>query len=342
MKWIIPEHSKKRVKRAGELLVSDSQDQLEIDESMDVLSNWRSIHAYPMHAMLIWLRKKVSDVDTNGIVVQRLKRTPSILGKLKRFGQMKLHRMQDIGGLRAVMSNVTLVETLHSNLISGRSRHTLHKVDNYIENPKESGYRGIHIVYKYNGAKEEYKDLFVEIQLRSKIQHSWATAVEIIDTFTNQALKASHGEDKWLEFFKYASAEFSKLEKRPVGEHLQGVNTLELTKTLAKELSVIEKLNAFALSSNTIAKKQINKSDYFILELIENASMVRIHQYPQSQLKEATENYLNLERKAAMNSNYDAVLVSANSIANLKKAYPNYFADSKDFLKNLRRICDIK
>ncbi len=70
--------------------------------------------------------------------------------------------------------------------------------------------------------------------------------------------------------------------------------------------------------------------------------MVRIHQYPQNQLKEATENYLKLEKKAAENSNYDAVLVSANSIANLKKAYPNYFADSKDFLKNLRKICDIK
>ncbi len=342
MKWIIPEHSKKRVKKAGELLANENQDQHDIDEAMDVLSNWRSIHAYPMHAMLIWLRKKASDIDTNGIVVQRLKRTPSILGKLKRFGQMKLHRMQDIGGLRAVMSNVTLVETLHSHLISGRSRHTLHKIDNYIENPKESGYRGIHIVYKYNGAKEEYKDLFVEIQLRSKIQHSWATAVEIIDTFTNQALKASHGEDKWLQFFKCASAEFSKLEKRPIGEHLKDVNTLELTKLLVKELGVIEKLNAFALSSNTIAKKQINKSDYFILELIENASMVRIHQYPQNQLKEATENYLKLEKKAAENSNYDAVLVSANSIANLKKAYPNYFADSKDFLKNLRKICDIK
>jgi len=197
MKWIIPEHSKKRVKKAGELLANENQDQHDIDEAMDVLSNWRSIHAYPMHAM---------------------------------FGQMKLHRMQDIGGLRAVMSNVTLVETLHSHLISGRSRHTLHKIDNYIENPKESGYRGIHIVYKYNGAKEEYKDLFVEIQLRSKIQHSWATAVEIIDTFTNQALKASHGEDKWLQFFKCASAEFSKLEKRPIGEHLKDVNTLELTR----------------------------------------------------------------------------------------------------------------
>jgi hypothetical protein len=32
---------------------------------------------------------------------------------------------------------------------------------------------------------------------------------------------------------------------------------------------------------------------------------------------------------------YDVVLVSASTITSLKKAYPNYFVDSRDFLKNL-------
>ncbi len=36
--------------------------------------------------------------------------------------------------------------------------------------------------------------------------------------------------------------------------------------------------------------------------------------------------------------NEDAVLVSSSSLKELKKAYPNYFIDPGDFLKQLNRI----
>ena len=172
MRWVEPLNSKKKVKRAGEKLIGASVTFEQKMHAMDVLSNWRAAHAYPMHAILIVLRRKATEIDKSAIVVQRLKRTPSIIGKLKRFDKMKLHRMQDIGGCRAVVKSSKQAERLSKSFIDSKTRHKLHKVDNYISDPKESGYRGIHLVYKYNGRKIKFKDIFVEIQLRSRIQHS--------------------------------------------------------------------------------------------------------------------------------------------------------------------------
>lgn len=324
--------------RAGELLISDVSTEEERSVAMDILSNWRAAHAYPMHALLIFLRTQSSKIDSNAIVVQRLKRTPSILDKLSRFPQMKLHRMQDISGCRSVVSTAKHVEQLSDAITNSRTRHTLHKKDDYINNPKESGYRGIHLIYKYNGSKKDYSDFFVEIQLRSRIQHSWATSVEIVDLFTRQALKASQGSQDWLDFFRYASAEFAKLEKRPIGIHLDGIDTKCELKRLADTLNVVNRLNAFAVSTKYVAAKQDNRTDYFLLELTSDAQAIMVTQFAAYDLDRAVKAYLEKEKTAKNNPSYDVVLVAAGSMHALKSAYPNYFADSKSFLNYLSKV----
>lgn len=338
MRWIDPEHSKKKVRRAGELLIQPDVDEDRVAAAMDILSNWRSAHAYPMHSVLIFLRKKASDIDSNAVVVQRLKRTPSILWKLERFQSMMLDRMQDIGGCRAVVSDVNRVEKLHHSISRSRTRHKLHKTDNYIENPKPSGYRGIHLIYKYNGEKKQYQDYFVEIQLRSKVQHAWATAVEIVDAFTSQALKASHGNPDWLNFFLYASAELARLESRSIGEHVEGIDTKAELKRLATKLNAVERLSAFTVSTDFIVGRIQSKSDYFILDLSESAKEISVTRFSSGELEKATNEYLLREKRAVKEKEYDVVLVSASSIHNLQAAYPNYFADSRQFLRYLDRV----
>ncbi len=66
---------------------------------------------------------------------------------------MKLHRMQDIAGCRSVVKTAKQAENLSDSIRTSRTRHILHKVNNYIAEPKSSGYRGIHLIYKYNGEK---------------------------------------------------------------------------------------------------------------------------------------------------------------------------------------------
>lgn len=338
MSWITAEHSKKAVKRAGECLIDDDASAEHFSAAMDVLSNWRSAHAYPMHAVLIFLRNQSAKIDPSSIVVQRLKRTPSIVGKLKRIQGMKLHRMQDISGCRSVVENVSKVRTLRDSIVNSRTRHKLHREDDYISVPKPSGYRGVHLVYKYNGQKPAYQDYFVEIQLRSKVQHAWATAVEVVEHFTKQALKASQGNKDWLDFFQYASAEFARLEKCPVDAALADMDTFAEMMRLEKKLNARVRLNAFTVSTQFISERTDRKSDYFLLELTEHASQIQVTQFPPESLSDATQRYIECEKQAKKQPEYDVVLVSASSVHNLKAAYPNYFADSKEFLKHLERV----
>ena len=43
--------------------------------------------------------------------------------------------------------------------------------------------------------------LWIEIQLRTSLQHAWATVVETVDAFTNENLKFGAGSDDWKRFF---------------------------------------------------------------------------------------------------------------------------------------------
>ncbi len=96
MPWVELKHSKKAVRRSGDCLISDDFDIDKFFESYEVLENWRSSHAYPIQSMLGYFRKKAFEVESKSIVARRLKRTPSILSKLKRESGMKLDRMEDI------------------------------------------------------------------------------------------------------------------------------------------------------------------------------------------------------------------------------------------------------
>jgi ppGpp synthetase/RelA/SpoT-type nucleotidyltranferase len=91
-------------------------------------------------------------------------------------------------------------------LVSHLAQNTIGRrpgVDDYILSPKNSGYRSVHLLYKYNSDKKApsiYNGLFIEVKIRSRLQHAWATAVETVVTFLQQALKSSQGEEEWLRF----------------------------------------------------------------------------------------------------------------------------------------------
>jgi len=130
---------------------------------------------------------------------------------------MKLSRMQDIAGCRAVVSNVSLAKKLYKEgYLRSDLKHIRVNEKDYISYPKSDGYRSIHLVYKYKSKKEgkkDYNGLQIEIQIRSKLQHLWATAIETVDLFTKQAIKSNEGEKEWKDFFRLVSSAFAIMEK---------------------------------------------------------------------------------------------------------------------------------
>ncbi|MDD2942720.1 MAG: RelA/SpoT domain-containing protein [bacterium] len=338
MKWIEPKYSKERVKKAGKSIINASANSREFKEAIPVFHNWRSAHAFPMQIMLDLLRKNSIRIDKNALAVQRLKRIPSILSKLTREKDMNLSRMEDIGGCRVVVANVSQAHKICDKLKNCRTKHILHRERNYITNPKESGYRGIHLVFKYNGNKKDFNGIPVEIQIRSKIQHSWATAVEVAGAFTKQALKASKGDSDWLDFFKYTSVEFAKLEGLIQYDIDDGIDTYALFNQLFIKLDIENRLRAFNVAVETITNKKENGAGYYILLLDMEKKVIRVSRYKKSQLVEATEFYDSEEEKHKLDESKDLVMVSAKSVKDLKKAYPNYFSDTAEFTKNLQKI----
>ena len=338
MRWIEPAHSKKQVQRAGDNLLNYDAESAEFEAAIPIFYNWRSAHAFPMQIMLDLLRKHAIKIDKQAIAVQRLKRVQSIFAKLLREKGMSLARMEDIAGCRVVMSDVRYVIRLQHALKKSRTKNILHRERDYLANPKQSGYRGVHLIYKYNGRKTAFNGMAVELQIRSRIQHSWATAVEVFGTYTRQALKASAGEEEWLKAFKSISVELAKLEDCPIPMEYENTDTFSEMKNVIEELNVFDRLLAFKVATKAITENKDGVAGYFIVVLDLEERMVRYSQYRKNQLDQATEHYNRLEEQGKNNPLLDVVMVSANSVSDLKRAYPNYFVDTSAFEKYLRLI----
>src|SRR5664279_5137636 len=180
--WAVPKFSRGQVDKAGTIFLH-TDISFTFSEAVGIIDNWRSSHNYPLNIFQDGLRKRAKPIYAKCIIAQRIKRLSSIVAKLMRFKTMRLSMMQDIGGCRAVMETVKQVDRLVNDYKSSDIKHKLHQEDDYIKNPKLSGYRGVHLVYRYNGRKSEYNGLKIEIQIRSDIQHAWATAVETVGMF---------------------------------------------------------------------------------------------------------------------------------------------------------------
>jgi putative GTP pyrophosphokinase len=345
MAWVIPLYSKERVKKAGIMLFNDDATDEEFEDALQVLNNWRSSHSYPVNTFQAGLRTKLNAMGVNGIVAQRLKRIPSIMAKLERFKNMSLSRMQDIGGLRAVVSTAKQIYELRDSYVEySKFDHILVSEQDYIKQPKDSGYRGIHLIYKYNnrkGGAKAYEGLMIELQIRNVLQHSWATAVETAGVFLNQALKSSMGNERWLEFFCYASSSFALLEACPVmAAHSELAHKQIFDHMLGMEadLEVVKKLGMYNSLVEHLKDTNNQKTHYYLLELDANGMNVSVSGYSREALPQATNDYLEREKWAKGKEGIQVVLVAAQSLTALRKAYPNYFLDTGKFVANIRRI----
>ena len=351
MKKVNPKvFSKSQTDLAGDILRKSDSSEEGKNEALEILSNWRGAHSYPMHVFKKRLKNVSEKIDPQALSAQRLKRVPSIIKKLNRRYEgkkatMKLTQMQDIAGCRAVMSDVALAKKLyHDYYVKGDIKHKKVNEKDYISNPKEDGYRSIHLIYKYHSDKKgriDFNGLLVEVQIRSKLQHIWATAVETVDFFTRQAIKSNQGQEEWADFFRLVSSAFAKFEDCPtIPETPEDEKELySLIKQKENELQVRAKMSRWTKSIKLFDNlKNKKNSHFFLLELDTIQEKLTISAYSKRQEQKAILDYSTAEKKIYGKREYDVVLVGADTLKDLKKAYPNYFLDTKEFLIYLNKI----
>lgn len=342
MQWKKVEYSKNQIIKAGKYVRNNEQSKdAEYLNAKQIIDNWRAAHAYPLHVFYNYFKR---NAKSDAIVVQRLKRLESIIAKLKREPNMSIWKMQDLGGCRVIVPSITDAYDVAKKYKKSRARHILIKEDDYISTPKESGYRCIHMIYKFfsNSNNTYNNNMCIEIQIRTHLQHLWSTAIESLGIFTGQNLKAGEGDEDFLRFFILTSSVFAIEENCAIIP-----NTATTIDGLKKEMielnnkkNILATLRGVKVATNHIDTRIKNtKSGYYLLILNFNDSTLKIKQFKQGELDEAMKIYSSIENERAK-TKINAVLVSAPSIDVLKDAYPNYFSDISKFVEKINSILD--
>lgn len=107
----------------------------------------------------------------------RVKSPKSIVAKLQRMNMEfdDIRNLSDIGGVRIICKYVQEVYEIFE-LLKSRKDIEIFWIKDYIENPKPSGYRSLHIIAKYNAETIEGRlPINVEFQIRTLSMHLWAS-----------------------------------------------------------------------------------------------------------------------------------------------------------------------
>lgn len=331
-------YGSKKISKAGTIaLTSNNED--EVNHAIEMINDWRSLHLPALDELQSSLLQLLNNNRISIFSVsRRLKRISSILNKLDRNPKSGLGTMQDIGGLRIVVPTMDVLNkalTVILNNIPSNFEFTKSPI-NYIENPKDvSGYRSIHFVYKYHSENTDLDGMKIELQLRTKLQHSWAMAVETAELITGTALKSSQGEEEWITFFKVVSSLFAIKERTPImneyKEKEYGMKELmRILYQMNNKYNFNDTLKALNVSCSFA--KQYNYSDgYYILSINFGTKKVNIKAFPKENEEEASALYSRLEKNIENNKNA-VVLVSVPKMQQLQEAYPSYFLNTGEFL----------
>lgn len=328
---IYPGGSRKRVSRAGDNVRADSASK----EDLDTIEEWRAAHRGVLNTFQAILRTRTK--HTGIIVAQRHKRKNTIFNKLRRLPGMKLARMDDVAGCRLIFQNLEDLYDFRSSFHKARFKHKRRNDEekyHYINNPKDTGYRGIHDVYEYDVnslAGQNLAGLYIEIQYRTLVQHAWATAIEVIGFITESQPKFKQGDRRYEQAMALASEILARAHEDLKGPfpNLSDRELLEDFLVLDKELSLLQTLRGL-----NEAKGEISDKRNTILIFSESGEL-EVKSYRDA--PDALRALFELEKQMPTK---DIVLVRADSSEEVRLAFRNYFSDAREFIRLLDDACD--
>lgn len=338
-----PKFRRAQVDAAGRVLaetaIADANTVAARRRARKIVDDWRASHGYPLVAVRVLLQERARRVDPDALVAQRLKRLASVEAKLRRFPRMKVSRMQDLGGCRAVLPSMRAVRELGELHRAGREQHEFVKEFDYIGQPKTDGYRSLHRVYRYrsqasrNAAWDGHR---IEIQIRSHLQHAWATAVETVDAIKGTQLKTSGpANGAWDRFFTLMGSVLAIEEGCPPvpGTPVALSELRDEVRGLVRALDVEGSLFGQGLA---IQRAPVPADAAWFLMVADAANRrVFVQPYDARHFPDAQTEYLRLEAEYEGKPGFQACLLSTDSARALRRAYPNYYFDVSAFAESL-------
>lgn len=324
-------------------------------EDLDMLQEYRQTFQLPISHVFNFVLGTARKIDRSCIVTYRIKRIDTIVEKLHRFhenpnGSMKLSRMWDIAGCRCIFNSEDGAK-LYRLLDEVKKEYGADcKLKDYVAEPKSSGYRSIHIYVK---ERETQKP--IEIQIRNKEQHNWATLVEIVDLLygTQNKERSTNSRlgrflclySKAAEIDEQAFAEMLKIEREmKVFEKMSKVLTGNYLNIRKQWLKQKQKGNYFVITANkkgseiisfpTFAKAEVAYYEKYLANSESNIVLTHLKTPDFEQISMAYSNYV-----LAMHAFFDdyRVLISKKIIQCVRdKAYLKFVRYFKIYNSNVR------
>ena len=329
--------TKGQINRIGQnLLKSIQEKKAPSEEDLFGLQQYRKEFKEPLRNASNELLRIMQNIDNEGIVTYRVKRIESILSKIERQPTMDLSRVNDIAGCRCILQNEKKVFQFINELKNSQVLQIVQKTDSngnqkgyifdYINSPKEDGYKSIHVICKS-------QDKVIEIQIRDNTQHAWATLVEITDSIYKTKIKEKNDDNNTglYEFLRlYSKSKNLTLEERQtINKILVKTKYLKrLAKTFSKNLVSIRK------DWSNIEEMQGN---FYLFELPKNN---RPKFMVFDDFTKAEDAYFDsFTREINQNgSNIVMAYVQKKDFATVSKAYANYFLVKHTLFTNLINI----
>ena len=320
--------------------------------------NFREAHNIIIKLFTIELKKV--NFSKQHLTASRNKRIETIISKLCRPEKPKLDRIHDIAGTRIIFENIKSLEDYIDILENTELVNFKEKINedknryNYIKNPKSDGYRSIHKVFYYssnipystlNEKRFNLENKKIELQFRTRLQHIWATTVEIYDIINKSNIKTgTHNKLETKEglFFKKCSLVFEGIESNDVEKIKININEIFRDKDLVE---IYNRLKGIKNIKNIQLPKTLGSDEVFILITDLNKGKTTFFTTDPIEKNDKQDTFLinasyrRLEEKNTKGE-YILLLLTLGDIKKLKNVYPNYFLNTNKFISILKKYKD--
>lgn len=292
-------------------------------EELEQLQEFRTSFSKPLVNVFNITRELADKVNQSSILAFRLKRIDTIINKLSREKEMDLSRMGDIGGIRCIFYNEA--EVYKAKALIENTFESGGKTRDYIkEIHRDIGYKSVHMY-----VKDPISQKRIEIQLRTRNHHNWATLIEITDLLYDLRLKelGFESNEKFGKFHALMSSdkELSKVEAELVYDVLDKYNFISvLSKTFRKNNAEVKKRWSSEEKNNSYFLIEASKKDIPTLKSFKT-------------FEEAEHAYF---EKYKENSSAEIVLTSIKkpNFKQISVAYANYILSYHTFTSDIRPI----
>ncbi|MFY0653880.1 MAG: RelA/SpoT domain-containing protein [Cyclobacteriaceae bacterium] len=317
--------SKTQIRKLGDQIRKDLSTNGKLDPILlSKLESYRSSYINSITEVFSVVSEAAKNIRHDAISTFRIKRIESIIGKLKRYPSMELDRMWDIAGCRCILNIDIKVLKLLSVL---ESKLEIKKVNDYNKNPQDSGYRSIHIYVKLS---ENDKNI-VEIQLRNKNDHNWATLVEIVDLLFDKKIKEGQ-EDLTFNRFHLLMSRINDVTLEERSELIEIIHSSHIFKSL---LSVFAK-NYLKVRIKFLELNR-NKNDHFFVITAKKDETPDIRSF--STFSQAEDCYFE-QFKSGSNENTVMTFLPQTNFTNLEMAYSNYTLTTHTFIDDYFKVIE--